>query len=732
MSRLASLLLGTILFCVAAVPIWAQKSPEGTADDTKEIVKIEKDLLNTYITGDMAVRERYVADDFAGVDLNGETFTKQSDIQDVKTGEFVVKSFNMTNEKVSFLNPDVALLTYEIAYEATENGENRSTHSRVGVVYVRRNGAWRYLYSQETAAKSLQAAEETEVENHIVALEKRLWMSGATDVSELEADDYESIKHAHRYHRADDEAAAKDAKFDLVSMDDIHVRMLRPDVALLTYHATQKGSFRGINVPPSLYFGSIWVKQGADWKNVFLEENLPDAFTETYSQDTNVANTAIPEANATEFPPDSFFIAKEKEDWEAIKNRDKAAATRLLADDFVGMYDFGFFNKSEWVKQLDDHYTVDDYTIENAKVLHPSATTALLLYTSNCKGTGAWADFCSHTSRISDLFVERNGQWLGLFSQDTQATTSQPLSHDDLTGNSRVDLPTGKDTSQTVPGPSAATTVVHLDANTKFTPFEEMIIGKEKEAIEAVEKNNLKDFASLIADDFLFIADDGFWGKREYLKSFEEDVAWEDCKMEDVRVSSSGENSAIISYKQTWTGRDHGKRFEIVIYTHGHWEKRKGQWVVTLWQDTPAENGSTPADETEPLLTLPTSHSRSNLQTEVLSREHSFMEALKRNDCPTVSGFMADGLVAIGVNGIQGKAAYAKLCETRQKQWTEFELEQVQVYPLRANSAVLVKKVVLSGTDQGKQFRSVELWHEDWERLNGVWKITGLQDTRAK
>jgi hypothetical protein len=135
------------------------------ADDTKEMLKIEKDLLNTYITGDMAVRERYVADDFAGVDLNGETFTKQSDIQDVKTGEFVVKSFNMTNEKVSFLNPDVALLTYEIAYEATENGENRSTHSRVGVVYVRRNGAWRYLYSQETQIKNSQAAGQQEVRN---------------------------------------------------------------------------------------------------------------------------------------------------------------------------------------------------------------------------------------------------------------------------------------------------------------------------------------------------------------------------------------------------------------------------------------------------------------------------------------------------------------------------------------------------------------------------------------
>jgi hypothetical protein len=65
-------------------------------------------------------------------------------------------------------------------------------------------------------------------------------------------------------------------------MDDIRVRMLRSDVALITYHATRKGSFRGTEVPPSLYFGSIWVNRGGEWKNVFLEENLPDAFTDVY------------------------------------------------------------------------------------------------------------------------------------------------------------------------------------------------------------------------------------------------------------------------------------------------------------------------------------------------------------------------------------------------------------------------------------------------------------------
>ena len=92
----------------------------------------------------------------------------------------------------------------------------------------------------KAAANSQVANEKKGIEDEIIALEKRLWNGDANEVSKLEAEDYEVIKHAHRYHRADDEAAAKDVKFALVSMDDIRVRMLRSDVALLTYHATEE------------------------------------------------------------------------------------------------------------------------------------------------------------------------------------------------------------------------------------------------------------------------------------------------------------------------------------------------------------------------------------------------------------------------------------------------------------------------------------------------------------
>jgi hypothetical protein len=134
-----------------------------------------------------------------------------------------------------------------------------------------------------SAAFAQTAKTGKKVEDDIITLEKRLWNGDANDILKLEADDYEMIKHAHRYRRSDDEAAAKDVKFVLVSMDDVRVRMLLPDVALITYHATLKGTFRGTEVPPSLYFGSIWVERDGEWKNVFAEENAPDVFTATYN-----------------------------------------------------------------------------------------------------------------------------------------------------------------------------------------------------------------------------------------------------------------------------------------------------------------------------------------------------------------------------------------------------------------------------------------------------------------
>lgn len=134
---------------------------------------------------------------------------------------------------------------------------------------------------------------------------------------------------------------------------------------------------------------------------------------------------AIAAASAPAPESDGFFIAREKEVWEALKKKDKAADSDLLADDFVGLYDTGFGTKSEHVNQMDDHYAIDSYTIQDARVLRLTPETTLLLYKSTCTGSGDWKQYCSKPAYVSSLWVQRGAHWFDLFSQDTPATGSR-------------------------------------------------------------------------------------------------------------------------------------------------------------------------------------------------------------------------------------------------------------------------------------------------------------------
>jgi hypothetical protein len=328
--------------------------------------------------------------------------------------------------------------------------------------------------------------------------------------------------------------AAHKSEYDTATLDDIKVRVYG-DSAVTVGRYSVAWTEDGRRSTASGRFTDAWVKRNGRWQIVSTQ------------------NTPFPEATAPGFPPDAFFIAKEEEVWEAIKNKDKAAATRLLADDFVGMGDTGYTTKSEWIKQIDDEqYTVDDYTIENAKLLRPSANTALLLYTSNCKGTGTMAEVCSHASRISDLWVERNGQWVDLFSQDTQATSSES---DDAVLNA--------------------------------------ILSSEKQIVDALSRDDIEGFGRLLPDDVVEIWTDGVHHKPEWLRSMEQEkkdgYLYRDFRFEDPKLVRLGPDQAILTATEIIHGLNKGKPVEDRLYTMACYVRRNGKWVPRVYQDTPIQ-----------------------------------------------------------------------------------------------------------------------------------------------
>jgi len=212
---------------------------------------------------------------------------KKRSVQSIAEPGFELSNFSLNNFRMMRLAPTVVLLTYEAVESGSSNGKPLPSQLFISSVWEKQKGKWlNVLYHDTPAAVPIEADNE-EVKNQVLALEKRLSNANANEIFKLESDDFEAIKHLHRYHREDDIAAAKDMKMESWSMDDISVRLLHPDVELITYRVTQKGTFRGIELPDSIYLSSIWVKQGEQWKNVFLAETGRDVFTDTYMPSSN-------------------------------------------------------------------------------------------------------------------------------------------------------------------------------------------------------------------------------------------------------------------------------------------------------------------------------------------------------------------------------------------------------------------------------------------------------------
>jgi hypothetical protein len=522
----------------------AVKDEDSQQGAEKELLQLERQWAEAGVKRNVGFFEKIASPDYVIVDCDGDIRNKALEIANFRHE-------NQTTSTVSDMKVRVyggsAVVVGAFTIAGTYDSQSMNLSGNFTDVWIKPNRKWQLVSTQNTC-KTTEVAQnanltvgnkenaERDAEKELIQLEKDF--AEATLKHDREfydrilADDWINIHEDGSVGTKQGDAAHK-SEYDTATFDDIKVRVYG-DSAVAVGRYSVGWTEGGQRSAVSGRFTDVWVRRNGRWQIVSSQ------------------NTPIPEANATEFPPDAFFIAKEKEDWEALKHKDKTAANRLLADDFVGMYDFGFFNKSEWIKQLDDQYTVDDYTIENPRVLHPSANTALLLYTSTCKGTGTWAEDCSHPSRASDLYVERNGQWLALFSQDTQATSGESD-----------------------------------DAVLKA------ILSSEKQIVGVLSRDDIEGFGSLLPDDVVDIWTDGVHPKPEWLREMEQQkkdgYLFRDFRFEDPKLVRLGPDAAILIAKEIIHEADKGKPVEDRLYTLACYVRRNGKWMPIVYQDTPIQ-----------------------------------------------------------------------------------------------------------------------------------------------
>jgi Domain of unknown function (DUF4440) len=117
--------------------------------------------------------------------------------------------------------------------------------------------------------------------------------------------------------------------------------------------------------------------------------------------------------------------------------------------------------------------------------------------------------------------------------------------------------------------------------------MQQQIVAKEREGLEALKSGNLELFATLTAEDAVFVDSQGPATKEQVMKNVQ-NFRLVDFSMQDVKFVSISPTSGLISYKATEKGTSHGREFTAVVYVSSVWTLRQGKWLCQFSQETAA------------------------------------------------------------------------------------------------------------------------------------------------
>lgn len=126
------------------------------------------------------------------------------------------------------------------------------------------------------------------------------------------------------------------------------------------------------------------------------------------------------------------------------------------------------------------------------------------------------------------------------------------------------------------------------DARHSMDALQQQIVSKEREELDSLKTGDLERFASLLADDALFVDAHGPASKAEVMENVS-GFRLLDYSMENVRFVPFSAESGLITCTVTEKGISHGKEFAAHVHVSAVWAKQAGRWVCLFSQETAAK-----------------------------------------------------------------------------------------------------------------------------------------------
>lgn len=278
----------------------ANSSAKSAAAPTIEVLMtLEKSAYEAWKSKDTKFWDIFLSDKFVGYGSAGK-LDKVSATKEYGGVDCDIKSYALSDERMSLLSNEAALLTYKTTVDGTCAGHKVPVNSWAAGIYVRDGDKWKGAFHAEapivdpkdTAAKPAAGkglskkddAESTATDPATAVMltaEKAIWEAwkdhDAKRIEDLTSGEISFINIFGTYFATKADAlkdwTGNGCDVKSVSVTNAAGIMLSPTVGILTFNGAADGTCFGQKIGP-IWGTSVYVKHGDEWKWAF-GINLP-------------------------------------------------------------------------------------------------------------------------------------------------------------------------------------------------------------------------------------------------------------------------------------------------------------------------------------------------------------------------------------------------------------------------------------------------------------------------
>jgi len=138
-----------VLSCalVLSLTLGTLRAADTHSADREQIIQLERDWTQAFVTNDVAANDRIVADDYLGTEPSGRRITKADLSADLKSGVVPLASNHLNEDDVTIrFYGETAVVNGSESWKQKDGKSGRYIWTDV---FVKRNGRWQVVASQD-------------------------------------------------------------------------------------------------------------------------------------------------------------------------------------------------------------------------------------------------------------------------------------------------------------------------------------------------------------------------------------------------------------------------------------------------------------------------------------------------------------------------------------------------------------------------------------------------------